>query len=155
MAEVASVDPEADPPHLSVTLDEALSWRDEQGITYQELTDSADRTEASETLAHALLRQSGPLASTLGAWLQGMSAPGVFEDRVHLRILALFADDIGVGGHARRATTRSRSSRHSTAAPNWPWRPPNWPPSGRSGTTCSRCPRPCSRSAGAATSSHH
>lgn len=98
MAEIASVDPETDPPHLSVTLDEASSWRNEQGSAYRELTDSADRTEASETLAHALLRQSGPFASTLGAWLQGMSAPGVFEDEVHLTILALFADDIGVGG---------------------------------------------------------
>ncbi|MCJ1677457.1 iron-containing redox enzyme family protein [Streptomyces sp. APSN-46.1] len=98
MAEVASVDPETDPPNLSVTLDEVSSWSDEQGSAYRELTNSVDRTEASETLAHALLRQSGPLASTLGAWLQGMSAPGVFEDEVHLRILALFADDIGVGG---------------------------------------------------------
>lgn len=98
MAEVASVDPEADPPNLSATLDEASSWQNEQRSVYQELAEAADRGESSETLAHALLRQSGPLASTLGAWLQGMSAPGVFEDEVHLKILALFADDIGVGG---------------------------------------------------------
>ncbi|MFB6845263.1 iron-containing redox enzyme family protein [Streptomyces sp. NPDC056373] len=98
MAEVASVDPETDAPNLDVTLHEASSWRNEQGSAYRELADSADLAEASRTLAHALLRQSGPLASTLGTWLQGMSAPGVFEDEVHLRILALFADDIGVGG---------------------------------------------------------
>ncbi|MFG3048628.1 iron-containing redox enzyme family protein [Streptomyces sp. NPDC048241] len=98
MTEAASVDPETDPPNLAVTLDEAASWRDEQVGAYRQLTDSADRAGVSETLVQALLRQSGPLASTLGTWLQGMSAPGVFEDEVHLRILALFADDIGVGG---------------------------------------------------------
>ncbi|WP_327268241.1 iron-containing redox enzyme family protein [Streptomyces sp. NBC_01218] len=104
MAEVASFDFGTDPPDLSVTLAEASSWRDGQGIAYDELTDTADRAGTSAALAHALFRQSGPLASTLGVWLQGMSAPGVFEDEVHLRILALFADDIGVGG--------PRSSRH-------------------------------------------
>lgn len=104
MAEVASVDPQALPPNLSVTLDAVQSWSDEQSGTYRELIASADRAGSSEALAHAVLRQSGPLASTLGAWLQGMSAPGVFEDEVHLQILALFADDIGVG--------RPRSSRY-------------------------------------------
>lgn len=104
MAEVASVDPQATPPDLSVTLDAVQSWSDEQSGIYRELTTSADRAGSSEALAHALLRQSAPLASVLGAWLQGMSAPGVFEDEVHLRILALFADDIGVGD--------PRSSRH-------------------------------------------
>ncbi|WP_371617708.1 iron-containing redox enzyme family protein [Streptomyces sp. NBC_00454] len=97
MAEVASIDPQVTPPNLSVTLDAVTSWSDEQSGAYRELSASADRSGSSEALAHAVLRQSGPLASALGAWLQGMSAPGVFEDEVHLRILALFADDIGVG----------------------------------------------------------
>ncbi|MFJ8748407.1 iron-containing redox enzyme family protein [Streptomyces sp. NPDC102441] len=98
MAEIASDDPEADPPNLSTTLDAVRSWSGEQSGIYRELSASADRSGSSEGLAHAILRQSGPLASALGGWLQGMSAPGVFEDEVHLRILALFADDIGVGG---------------------------------------------------------
>lgn len=97
MAEVASDDPRADPPTLSGTLDAVRSWSDDQSGAYGELIASADRAGASEALAHAVLRQSSPFASTLGAWLQGMSAPGVFEDEVHLQILALFADDIGVG----------------------------------------------------------
>ncbi|MET9697962.1 iron-containing redox enzyme family protein [Streptomyces sp. NPDC006529] len=98
MAEVASDDPEATPPNLSDTLDAVRAWADEQSGAYRELAATAGRSGSSAALAHAVLRQSAPLASTLGAWLQGMSAPGVFEDEVHLRILALFADDIGVGG---------------------------------------------------------
>jgi hypothetical protein len=97
ISEVASVEFQARPPSLPVTLDAVRSWSDEQSDTYRELTASAVRAGSSDALAHAVLRQSSPLASVLGAWLQGMSAPGVFEDEVHLQTLALFADDIGVG----------------------------------------------------------
>lgn len=56
-------------------------------------------------LVRELLAQSAPMASVLGAWLQGMSAPGVFEDPVQMRIMALLADDVGAG--------RANSSRWS------------------------------------------
>lgn len=98
MEEVASLDPRADPPSLSDTLDAVRSWSQEQSGAYRELIASAERAGSAEALAHTLLRQSSPLASALGAWLQGLSAPGVFEDEVHLRLLALLADDVGVGG---------------------------------------------------------
>ena len=104
MAEVASVDPQGSSSTLADTLGAVRAWSAEQTVAYRELIAAADRAGSSETLVHAILRQSSPLASTLGAWLQGMSAPSVFEDEVHLRILALFADDIGVG--------RPRSSRY-------------------------------------------
>ena len=45
----------------------------------------------------ALLTQSLPMASALGCWLQNLSAPGVFEDEVQLQLMALLADDVGVG----------------------------------------------------------
>lgn len=45
----------------------------------------------------ALLVQSSPLGLSLGCWLQGMSAPGVFENEGHLLLLAIYADDVGVG----------------------------------------------------------
>jgi hypothetical protein len=44
-----------------------------------------------------IVAQSAPMAAALGSWLQGLSAPAVFEDEAHLRILALLADDLGVG----------------------------------------------------------
>ncbi len=104
---VAAVSPagdQASSPDLAGTLDAVRSWSGGQTGAYRDLVASAGRAGASEALAHAVLRQSSPLASVLGAWLQGMSAPAVFEDEAHLRVLALFADDIGVGG--------PRASRH-------------------------------------------
>jgi len=44
-----------------------------------------------------IIEQSAPMAASLGVWLQGMSAPGVFEDEVNLKILSLLADDVGAG----------------------------------------------------------
>ncbi|PRH79806.1 iron-containing redox enzyme family protein [Streptomyces solincola] len=104
LAEAGSADPEATAPDLPATLDAVRTWSAEQSGAYRELRARADRAGSLDALTHAVLRQSSPLASSLGAWLQGMSAPAVFEDDTHLRILALFADDMGVGG--------PRSSRH-------------------------------------------
>ncbi|MGP9819425.1 iron-containing redox enzyme family protein [Salinarimonas sp. NSM] len=53
--------------------------------------------DAGKRIEETLIGQSAPFASALGAWLQGLSAPGVFEDETHLEILALLADDVGVG----------------------------------------------------------
>ncbi len=105
----------------------AMSWidglRSATGTTTQESEDTARQTAARasawsrgavcdvgvifggddvvgddrERLVRELLLQSAPLATVLGAWLQGMSAPGVFEDPVQLRVMASLADDVGVG----------------------------------------------------------
>jgi hypothetical protein len=60
-------------------------------------------------LRQTMLVQSAPLAATLGAWLQGLSAPGVFEDETHLEILALLADDVGVGSPEASRTDAFRN----------------------------------------------
>lgn len=104
LAEVGNPEPQPEPRTLAATLDAVAAWSDEQAGAYRDLIASAEVAGALPTLVHAVLRQSAPLASVLGAWLQGMSAPAVFEDVVHLQVLSLFADDIGVG--------RPRSSRH-------------------------------------------
>lgn len=49
------------------------------------------------SVQNLILQQTAPLAASMGVALHGMSAPGVFEDAVHLRLLALLADDVGVG----------------------------------------------------------
>ena len=45
----------------------------------------------------AVLRGSQPMAAALGGALASLSAPGVFEDAVHLRVMAVLARDVGVG----------------------------------------------------------
>ncbi|MEM5330739.1 iron-containing redox enzyme family protein [Paraburkholderia sp. JHI2823] len=73
------------------------AWSTTRPADYLRIYDEALRTAGIEVFVGALLVQSTPLASSLGCWLQGMSAPGVFEDEVHLRMMALFAGDVGVG----------------------------------------------------------
>lgn len=60
-------------------------------------TDDEPTLEARRDLDQSLIAQSAPLAASLGAWLQGLSAPGNFENPVYLKILALLADDLGSG----------------------------------------------------------
>jgi hypothetical protein len=66
----------------------------------------------------AVLTQSAPMAAVLGCPFQGASAPGVFEDEVQLRAMALLADDIGVGGPdaSRPAAFRRLLHREGLAA---------------------------------------
>lgn len=72
-------------------------WRDEQTRVYRELASQAAELGNQREFAEALLVHSAPLASVLGCWLQGMSAPGVFEDSAQLRLMVLLAHDVGVG----------------------------------------------------------
>ncbi|MFJ3909775.1 heme oxygenase-like protein [Streptomyces sp. 2132.2] len=60
--------------------------------------------EALDLVIRGLLVEALPMASVLGVCLQGLSAPGVFEDDLQLQALTLLADDIGVG--------RPRASRY-------------------------------------------
>lgn len=54
---------------------------------------------AKPMLIGELLQATAPFANCLGAWLQGLTAPSVFEDEIHLSVLNVLADDIG-GGEA-------------------------------------------------------
>jgi hypothetical protein len=56
-----------------------------------------------------ILIQSAPLASALGAWLQGHSTPSLFEDARQLKLLTLLADDVGVGRPEASRTDAFRS----------------------------------------------
>lgn len=95
-------------PLAAMSLQELGSWRRLEEEAFQEVSGEALQQLGRERAAHALLLHSSPLALVLGCWLQGMSAPGVFEDARHLNWLALLADDLGVG---RRHGSRSDAFR--------------------------------------------
>lgn len=72
-------------------------WRAQEEGRFQQVFDAASSSVPRARLLDVLLRQSAPLGLALGAWLQGLSAPGVFEDVAQLTLLALLADDLGAG----------------------------------------------------------
>lgn len=71
---------------------------------WQRLAACATAPSSALALQRLIVAQSAPMAAALGAWLQGLSAPAVFDDEVHLELLALLADDVGAG--------RCESARH-------------------------------------------
>lgn len=88
---------------FSTSLSFVQQWAVDQLQMFQNLWYAAEGDVSRCRLTETLLIQSAPLASALGCWLQGMSAPGVFEDETQLTLLSLLADDIGVGRpHASR-----------------------------------------------------
>jgi len=72
-------------------------WRVEQSLAFRDLAAQAAALGNEREFVETLLVHSAPLATVLGCWLQGMSAPGVFEDSAQLRIMELLAHDVGVG----------------------------------------------------------
>jgi len=97
LAGTDAVEPAQRAQEISAQIGEIATWRDARRDGWQQLANDAHRTGGGAAFASAILVQSAPLASVLGAWLQGMSAPGVFEDDAHLRIMALQAGEVGVG----------------------------------------------------------
>lgn len=81
-------------PRLADQIDQ---WQAAQAAVYATAAAAATEQNSAHAFAQALAVYSAPMASVLGCWLQGMSAPGVFEDPAQLRIMQLFAHDVGVG----------------------------------------------------------
>lgn len=81
-------------PLLSWKID---TWQVEQASAYAGAAAAAVEQHNAHAFAQALAIYSAPMASVLGCWLQGMSAPGVFEDPAQLRLMQLLAHDVGVG----------------------------------------------------------
>ncbi|CAM3461033.1 iron-containing redox enzyme family protein [Paracidovorax anthurii] len=93
----------------SVEVATLQAWRLERTQAWNDAWATLTPPSARERFVQALLLQSAPLGLILGAWLQGMSAPGVCEDPGQLALLSLLADDLGVGRPhgARRDAFRS------------------------------------------------
>jgi hypothetical protein len=82
---------------LAELVDEASTWSATCGEQFRALLDKADGDEARRAMIRRTALGAAPLALTSGAWLQWLSAPGNAEDAAVLRVLALYAADVGVG----------------------------------------------------------
>lgn len=91
----------AEPAARQAGLDERLhdirADADRAEAGWDGVLSAARSDELRGEVVRIIVAQSAPMAATLGTWLQGVSAPAVFEDEVHLKQLALLADDVGVG----------------------------------------------------------
>ncbi|MEV0603129.1 iron-containing redox enzyme family protein [Streptomyces sp. NPDC050315] len=86
---------------LDELVQRAAGWAAAEGERFRELLDADDAGPGSPDRTDVLVRRAvlscAPLALLSGAWLQWLSAPGNAEDPTVLRILALYAEDVGAG----------------------------------------------------------
>ncbi|WP_066367341.1 iron-containing redox enzyme family protein [Herbidospora mongoliensis] len=85
------------PARLDDLLRRAADWASAEGERFRELGDRTHDDEGRRVLVRRAALGCAPLALASGAWLQWLSAPGNAEDPLVLRILALYASDVGVG----------------------------------------------------------
>ncbi|MEU6658089.1 iron-containing redox enzyme family protein [Streptomyces sp. NPDC046821] len=115
----------ADP--LAELLRQAGDWAAAEGQRFTGLLDAGHRDGRPDGHEEVLVRRAvlgcAPLSLISGAWLQWLSAPGSFEVPVVLRILALYAADVGAGHpHASRGSAflellrRLRLAEHAVPA---------------------------------------
>ncbi|MCX5398299.1 iron-containing redox enzyme family protein [Streptomyces sp. NBC_00102] len=84
---------------------EATAWCAEEERRYGALLERATAAGARESLVRKAALASAPLALHSGAWLQWLSGPGNADDPAALRVLSLYASDVGVGHpHASRGS---------------------------------------------------
>ncbi|MFF4231121.1 iron-containing redox enzyme family protein [Streptomyces sp. NPDC001820] len=75
----------------------ATTWAGEELARYRKLFAEAGSEPTRRVLVRRALLGYAPLVVVSGAWLQWMSGPANADDSAALRILSLYASDIGVG----------------------------------------------------------
>lgn len=97
-AEVVELaDRESLPDSLDGLRDEAVRWSTAESDRFEELAAAAVDPLAVDSLVRRTALAAAPLALRSGGWLQWQSAPGNADDTTALRILTLYASDVGVG----------------------------------------------------------
>jgi hypothetical protein len=86
----------ADPASIDVQVKRAGEWADAERDRYRRLLSDVD-TGTRDVLVRRATLDCAPLALNSGAWLQWLSGPGNADDPVTLRVLALYAQDLGAG----------------------------------------------------------
>lgn len=75
----------------------AIEWSTNEALRYRTLSTQADSDDTRQVLVRRAVLGCAPLGLVSGAWLQWLSCPGNADDATVLRVLALYAVDIGVG----------------------------------------------------------
>jgi len=75
---------------------EAAGWSSAEAARFQAVGDPADRAGRRLLIIKAALGWA-PLGLASGAWLQWLTSPGTADDPLSLRILGLYAADVGAG----------------------------------------------------------
>jgi len=88
--------PRADQPGLGQLQREAAAWSRDESLRYRGLLTQSGAGGQDVMVRRAAL-SCAPLALRSGGWLQWLSGPGNADDPVALRILAIYASDVGVG----------------------------------------------------------
>jgi hypothetical protein len=73
------------------------AWAGTERARFAALFAMAEREGCVDVLVRRAALACAPLASLSGAWLQWMSEPGNSEETVTMRVLSLFASDVGSG----------------------------------------------------------
>ncbi|MEV7007430.1 iron-containing redox enzyme family protein [Streptosporangium sp. NPDC051022] len=98
---------------------EATGWANEARARFTKLVDRADEKGDRQIVVRRAVLGCAPLSLASGAWLQWLSAPGNADDPLVLRILALYASDVGVGHPgASRGSAYLELLRHLRLAEN-------------------------------------
>ncbi|WP_285761346.1 iron-containing redox enzyme family protein [Nocardiopsis ansamitocini] len=86
-----------DRPPLDDLVQQTADWALDEGERFRALGSQVDEDGARRVLIRRAVLGCAPLSLASGAWLQWLSAPGNADDPLVLRILALYASDVGVG----------------------------------------------------------
>ncbi|MFD6752737.1 iron-containing redox enzyme family protein [Micromonospora gifhornensis] len=85
------------PTPLDELRNEAVRWCAAEAGRFEGLVSSSADPLTTDSLVRRAALAAAPLALRSGAWLQWQSAPGNADDETVLRILTLYASDVGVG----------------------------------------------------------
>jgi|HubBroStandDraft_1064217.scaffolds.fasta_scaffold07220_2 hypothetical protein len=100
LAEVLRAESRRAAPGAGQSLDslviEAAGWSSAAAGRFRAVSDLADRVGRTILARKAALGWA-PLGLAAGAWLQWLTSPGTADGPLFLRILALYASDVGVG----------------------------------------------------------
>jgi hypothetical protein len=91
-------DPERGPQSPATDPARAVrAWAQTQRARFAAIFATAEREGSADVLVRRATLACAPLACLSGAWLQWMSESGNAEEAVTMRVLSLFAEDVGAG----------------------------------------------------------
>lgn len=114
-AELTRLPAEPAPPDLDLAQRQARAWSFQETGRCLGLLERTAEAGARRVLVRRAALGCAPLALISGAWLQWMSNPGNADDPVALRLLTIYASDVGVGApRASRGSAYLALLRHLT-----------------------------------------